>query len=351
VLIGSGRIAADIPVAIDGRKVFILCDTHTEPYARTLDSNLDCNAAILTLPPGEGNKSLDGYRRVLDWMLDHGVNRSSVLCAVGGGVIGDLGGFAAATVLRGIAFIQVPTTLLSMIDSAVGGKTGIDMPQGKNLVGAFHQPSCVVIDIDTLRSLPPRHMRAGYAEGVKHAVIGDETFFSWLETNGPAVLENDSARVVEFITRNLRIKSAIVAEDEMEQSGRRALLNFGHTFGHALETATGYGDRLLHGEAVALGMVMAAELSVRMGVCKTADAVRLRTHLEQSGLPVGAMIAGLRDVLDPDTLLPLMRGDKKSDGNGLTFILMRGFGDVFMQHRVDPVIAAAAIQTVKSGVT
>lgn len=343
VHIGSGvlSMAAGFvsPFVSPGHHVaFILTDKNAEPYAATLKAALEqsgqCAAVhLLALPPGEETKSMQGYEKTLNWMLERGVTRKSVLFAVGGGVVGDLAGFAAATVLRGIAFIQVPTTLLAMVDSAVGGKTAIDMPQGKNLVGAFHQPHAVLADIDTLGTLPVRQMRAGYAEAVKHAVLGDVAFFEWLEDNGAAVLARDPAAVKAFVEKNCRIKAKIVAADERE-GGQRALLNLGHTFGHALEVASGYSDKLLHGEAVAMGMMMAMKLSVRLGHLKEGDCQRVQTHLAKVGLPVDAR--AIKDSLATNIngLVQLMYADKKADTGSLTFILARGIGTAFVQTGV-----------------
>lgn len=318
--------------------VFILTDKNAEPYAVALQAALErsgqCAAIhLLALPPGEETKSIQGYEKTLGWMLERGVTRKSLLFAVGGGVVGDLAGFAAATVLRGIAFIQVPTTLLAMVDSAVGGKTAIDMPQGKNLVGAFHQPQAVLADIDALATLPARQMRAGYAEAVKHAVLGDAAFFDWLEDNGAAVLARDPAAVMAFVEKNCRIKAEIVAADERE-GGRRALLNLGHTFGHALEVASGYSDKLLHGEAVAIGMMMAMKLSVRLGHLKGEDCQRVQAHLAKAGLPVDAQAIKASLVTDIRGLVRLMYADKKAETGSLTFILARGIGAAFVQAGV-----------------
>lgn len=328
--------------AVKGKRVFILSDENTRRYAEAVSILIQPDAAgvfELVVPAGEESKSFAWYERVLTWMLDHTVTRQSVLFAVGGGVIGDLGGFAAATVLRGIDFVQVPTTLLAMVDSSVGGKTGIDTAQGKNLVGAFHQPIRVIADTDVLKTLPPREMRAGYAEAVKHGALGDAAFFAWLEENGAKVLALDPDAVARFVEANCRIKAAVVAEDEKE-SGRRALLNLGHTFGHALETAVGYeGGVLLHGEAVAVGMMLAARLSVALGHCGAEVPDRLRAHLLSVKLPT--TIKDIRHRFDAKALVLSMYGDKKAETRGLTFVLLREIGAAFVQKNVpeDAVLA------------
>jgi 3-dehydroquinate synthase len=263
-----------------------------------------------------------------DRLLAEGVERSDFVIAFGGGVIGDLAGFAAAVLRRGVAYVQVPTTLLAQVDSSVGGKTGINSALGKNLIGAFHQPQAVITDLALLRTLPERELRAGYAEVVKYGLLGDSTFFTWLESNGRDVLGCKAEALKHAVATSCRAKAAIVAADETE-TGERALLNLGHTFGHALEAATGYGARLIHGEAVAIGMAMACRLSERLGRCPPGTAARVTAHLGSIGLPTG--VAAISKLLpDAPGLLAIMRHDKKARSGKLAFILVRGIGDAYV---------------------
>ena len=281
---------------------------------------------------GEGSKSYAGLAQVCDGLLEAGVERADMVLALGGGVIGDLAGFAAAVLRRGVDFVQVPTTLLAQVDSSVGGKTGINSPFGKNLVGAFHQPRLVIADTQLLDTLPARELKAGYAEVAKYGLLGDAAFFAWLEANGADVLAGDPEKRIRAIETSCRAKAAIVARDETE-TGDRALLNLGHTFGHALEAATGYGARLLHGEAVAIGMAMAFRFSHRLGLCRAEDAARAGHHLAGAGLPTS--VAGIRDALPgSEKLLAYMRQDKKAKAGQLTFILVRGIGAAFIARGV-----------------
>ncbi len=293
----------------------------------------------VSVPPGEGAKSWAQLARVTDWLLEQRIERRDLVVALGGGVVGDLAGFAAAVLRRGVRFVQVPTTLLAQVDSSVGGKTGINSAFGKNLVGAFHQPSLVLADTDLLATLTPRDMRAGYGEVVKYGLLGDAAFFSWLEANGAAVLSHDRAAVTHAVTRSVQMKADIVARDETEE-GDRALLNLGHTFAHALEAATGYGSRLLHGEAVAVGCALAFALSARLGLCSQEDPSRVAAHLAAMG-----MVARLADIPGdlppPERLLDLMGQDKKVVDGRLRFILARGIGQAFVADGVagDDVLA------------
>ena len=281
----------------------------------------------LILPQGEATKSWPHLQRVAAWLLDERVERRDVVVAFGGGVIGDLVGFAAAIHRRGIRFVQIPTSLLAQVDSSVGGKTGINAPQGKNLIGAFHQPSLVLADIDVLGTLTPRDFLAGYGEVAKYGMLGDADFFEWLEENGPA-LARDAALRQEAVRRSVQMKADIVARDETEQ-GDRALLNLGHTFCHALEAATGYSDRLLHGEGVAIGCALAFELSSRLGLCPQEDPSRVRAHLADMGMKRDLSdIPG--DLPGADGLLDLMAQDKKVLDGQLRFILARGIGAAFV---------------------
>ncbi len=286
----------------------------------------------VVLPPGEQTKSFGNLERVVDALLSANVERGSLIVALGGGVIGDLTGFAAGVVKRGIGFAQVPTTLLAQVDSSVGGKTAINTAHGKNLVGLFHQPRVVIADTSVLKSLPRRELLGGYAEVVKYGLLGDETFFSWLEKCGAQVLSGDSHAIAHAVAHSCVMKASIVARDEREE-GERALLNLGHTFGHALEAATGYSDRLLHGESVALGCVLAFKLSAALGHASEADVARTERHLASAGLWTRiAQIPGSRP--KPDELLAHMRHDKKALGGRMTFILAKGIGQAFITRDV-----------------
>ncbi|AUQ54088.1 3-dehydroquinate synthase [Phaeobacter inhibens] len=282
----------------------------------------------LALPPGESTKAWPQFSRAVEWLLEQKVERGDIVIAFGGGVIGDLAGFAAAVLRRGVRFVQIPTSLLAQVDSSVGGKTGINAPQGKNLIGAFHQPSLVLADTALLGTLTPRDFLAGYGEVVKYGLLGDAEFFEWLEAQGPALAAGDMAARVEAVTRSVQMKADIVVRDETEQ-GDRALLNLGHTFCHALEAATGYGDRLLHGEGVAIGCALAFELSARLGLCSQEDPSRVRAHLKAMGMKTDlADIPG--ELPDAEALLALMGQDKKVVDGQLRFILARGIGQAFV---------------------
>jgi 3-dehydroquinate synthase len=287
----------------------------------------------IVIPAGEGSKSFAQFENVCESLIDMRVERGDLVVALGGGVVGDLAGFAAAVVRRGLDYIQVPTTLLAQVDSSVGGKTAINSRHGKNLVGAFYQPILVVADTAVLDTLPPRQFRAGYAEVVKYGLLGDAGFFAWLDANMKDVFGGGAARE-HAIATSCRMKAAIVARDERE-TGDRALLNLGHTFGHALEAAAGFSDRLLHGEAVALGIALAAEFSARLGVLSPDQAARATRHLAGAGLPVrlGEVAGG---VPDADRLMDLMAQDKKVKRGKLTFILMRDIGDAYIAPDIDP---------------
>ena len=286
----------------------------------------------LVLPAGEATKSWPQLQRTVEWLLDQKVERGDVVIAFGGGVIGDLVGFASAILRRGVRFVQVPTSLLAQVDSSVGGKTGINAPHGKNLIGAFHQPSLVLADTALLGSLQPRDFLAGYGEVVKYGLLGDADFFVWLEQNGPALASGDMAARVQAVTRSCQMKADIVQRDETEQ-GDRALLNLGHTFCHALESATGYSDRLLHGEGVAIGCALAFELSARLGLCSQESPSRVRAHLRAMGMKTDLSdIAG--DLPDAAALLDLMGQDKKVVAGQLRFILARDIGDAFITSDV-----------------
>ena len=289
------------------------------------------------LPPGEGAKSWSQLEKLIDWLLELGIGRKDRIVAFGGGVTGDLTGFAASILKRGCGFIQIPTTLLAQVDSSVGGKTAINTSTGKNLVGAFHQPDLVLADTDCLETLPPREMRAGYAEVVKYGVLGNAPFFEWLESRTDPFSDDDTLR--QMVEQSVRDKAAIVARDEKETNDTRALLNLGHTFGHALEAATGFSDRLLHGEAVALGMALAANYSVRKGLLASADAERVRRVLDEAGLPT--RLAEIVPHTNGSELATHMTHDKKKEGGTIPFILLRGIGEAFVSRDVEMADIAA----------
>ena len=302
------------------------------------ESGLD--ARPIVLDAGEGTKSFAGLERLSSELLHTGVGRDGLVVALGGGVIGDLTGLAAGLLKRGVDFAQIPTTLLAQVDSSVGGKTAINTAAGKNLVGLFHQPRIVIADTDVLQTLPRRELLAGYAEVAKYGALGDRAFFEWLETNGPKALAGDSATMIHAVAHSCRMKAEIVERDERE-TGDRALLNLGHTFGHALEAATGYSDRLLHGEGVAIGMALALQLSVTLGLCDGQDADRFVRHLKAVGLPAAiADIPGSRP--SPDVLLEHMAHDKKAKDGKMTFVLVKGIGKAFTTGGV-PLSAVRAL--------
>lgn len=296
----------------------------------------------LCLPAGEATKCWTELSRTVEWLLAQKVERGGMVIAFGGGVIGDLVGFAAAILRRGVRFVQIPTSLLAQVDSSVGGKTGINSPHGKNLIGAFHQPSLVLADIEVLGTLKARDFQSGYGEVAKYGLLGDAGFFEWLEINGPALARGDMALRQEAVRRSVQMKADIVERDEMEH-GDRALLNLGHTFGHALEAATGFSDRLLHGEGVAIGCALAFETSARMGLCSQEDPSRVRAHFRAMGMKTDLSdIPG--DLPDADHLLSLMNQDKKTMGGVLHFVLTRGIGRAFVTSEVDPSLVKAVLQ-------
>lgn len=338
VRIGQGllaRTATEIAPLLRRRKVAVITDdtvaaTHLMELARAFEL-AGITLTALTIPPGESSKGWPQLARCVEWLLEQKVERRDVVVAFGGGVVGDLVGFAASILRRGVRFVQIPTTLLAQVDSSVGGKTGINTAQGKNLVGAFHQPSLVLADIDVLQTLPARDFLAGYGEVVKYGLLGDAAFFDWLEVNGPD-LARDPAKRQYAVTRSVQMKAGIVSRDETEE-GERALLNLGHTFCHALEKATGYGDRLLHGEGVAIGCALAFEVSQRMGLCAQEAPSRVRAHLRMMGTKVDlADIAG--NLPSAEALLALMGQDKKVVDGKLRFILARGIGEAFVAEDV-----------------
>ena len=323
VSIGPGLLtqSAEWRKALRGRHVLILSNTTVAPlYLERVREGLQgIKTSVFLLDDGERHKSFANVGLALEALAQLGATRDACVIALGGGVVGDLAGFTAACWMRGIDFVQMPTTLLAMVDSSVGGKTGVNLPAGKNLVGAFHQPRAVFADTDTLVTLPDREYRAGLAEVIKGAAIGDETFFTWLEAHADALATRDTQTLLDAIARKVAYKAGVVARDETEQ-GERALLNFGHTFGHALETAGNY-TTLLHGEGIAIGMLLAARLSQRLGMSETSHTTRLQALLDRIGLPT-AIPAGM----DADVLLGLMRLDKKNVAGALRLILWRGVG-------------------------
>jgi len=345
--IGPGLLddGALLTETLRGRHALIVSDRHVAPlYAGRVQSALqtarpDLRLACHVLPAGEAEKTLTRFAEVIEALASLGATRDACVYALGGGVVGDLAGFAAACWMRGIDCVQLPTTLLAMVDSSVGGKTAVDIPHGKNLVGAFHPPRAVLADTTTLRTLPARELRAGLAEVIKYGAIRDAAFLAWLTDHADALLAGESDALAEAIARSCAHKAEITERDPLER-GERALLNFGHTFAHAIEAEQGYGQGLNHGEAVAVGMVLAARLSARLGLAAWADAEALRTLLLRFGLPV-ALPAGLA----PDALLARMRLDKKAHGTGLRFVLWRKPGDACVVTDVD----ASAVRAVLDG--
>lgn len=339
VRIGAGLIAragAEIAPLLRRKKVAVVTDDtvaaqHLLALAQAFEAQ-GITMTALSVPPGEGSKCWEQFARVSEWLLDQKIERRDIVVAFGGGVVGDLVGFAAATLRRGVRFVQIPTTLLAQVDSSVGGKTGINTPQGKNLIGAFHQPSLVLADIEALDTLPARDFLAGYGEVVKYGLLGDAAFFDWLEVNGPAMAAGDRGLRQYAVKRSVQMKAEIVERDETEE-GDRALLNLGHTFCHALEKATGFSSRLLHGEGVAIGCALAFELSQRLGLCSQEAPSRVRAHLKAMGTKVDlADIPG--DLPDAAALLALMGQDKKVVDGRLRFILARGIGQAFVAEDV-----------------
>jgi len=340
VVVGTGlidRAGERIAPLLKRKRVAIVTDTivgehHGERLANALE-HAGVATDVILVPPGEETKSFEGLADLSDKLLALNLERGDMVVAFGGGVVGDLTGFAAAIYKRGIDFIQIPTTLLAQVDSSVGGKTAIDTPRGKNLIGAFHQPRLVLADLDILATLPARELACGYAEIIKYGLLGDFAFFEWLEANVQAVLERDTSALVRAVGRSVEMKAEIVAEDEKE-AGRRALLNLGHTFGHAVEGEMGFGDALKHGEAVGLGMAQAFRFSARQGLCPSQDAVRAEAAIKAAGLPT--KLSDIRpEPFSADALIAHSAQDKKAEGGMLTFILVRGIGDAFVAKDVD----------------
>ncbi|HHW35323.1 MAG TPA: 3-dehydroquinate synthase [Paracoccus solventivorans] len=347
VRIGPGLIAragAEIAPLLARPRVAVLTDeTVAALHLPALKAALAAEGIAVTalaLPAGEATKSWDHLGRAVEWLIAERIERRDIVIALGGGVIGDLAGFAAAILRRGVRFVQIPTTLLAQVDSSVGGKTGINSPQGKNLIGAFHQPSLVLADTDALATLPERDFRAGYGEVMKYGLLGDAGFFEWLETHGPT-LRSDPDALLHAVAHSVGMKADIVARDETEQ-GDRALLNLGHTFGHALESATRYSARLLHGEGVGIGCALAFDLSARLGLCAQEDPSRVAAHLAAMGMP--ARLADIPGPLPDDAgLVALMGQDKKVVDGRLRLILARGIGRAFVADDVAPEAIAAVL--------
>ena len=332
-------------------KVTIITDeTVASLHINTLQtglSNAGISSTYIAMPAGEKTKSWNGLETVVEWLIEQRVERDDIVIAFGGGVIGDLAGFAAAILRRGVSFVQIPTSLLAQVDSSVGGKTGINSPLGKNLIGAFHQPKLVLADTDVLDTLSPREFTSGYGEVVKYGLLGDVKFFDWLEQNGPSLAFGDQANRISAIKQSCQMKADIVARDEKER-GDRALLNLGHTFGHALEAATGYSDRLLHGEGVAIGCALAFELSQKLGVCSQEAPSRVRQHLAAMGMKKDLSdIAG--DLPDADGLISLMGQDKKVTDGKIAFILARSIGDAFVEKNVDMAVVKTVLEEALGG--
>jgi 3-dehydroquinate synthase len=339
VLIGPGLLARAgelINARLGAARCAIVTDANVARFhLAALEAALQKDGrhvGSITLPPGESTKSFRELAPLCERLLDLGLERGDLVVALGGGVIGDLAGFAAAILRRGVRFVQIPTSLLAQVDSSVGGKTGIDTPQGKNLIGAFHQPGLVLADTDVLRTLPERELRAGYAEVAKYGLLGDAAFFAWLEQNYAAVLALEPAPLTHAVETSVKAKAGIVGRDETEQ-GERALLNLGHTFGHAFEAWCGYSDRLLHGEAIAIGMSIAFRFSAALGYCNEAAADRASAHFRAVGLPTRIdEIPG--DKPSIDAMMKLMAQDKKVRHGKLAFILVRDVGEAFIARDV-----------------
>ena len=336
--IGAGLIARGDLYGMSAKQVLIVTNAVVAPlYLKSVQAALaDRAAETLILPDGEQHKTLASFATIMDRLVDAQFHRDACLVALGGGVIGDLTGFAAASYQRGIDFVQLPTTLLAQVDSSVGGKTAVNHPRAKNMIGAFHQPIAVIADTDTLRTLPPRELAAGLAEVVKYGVIVDAEFFGWLEREIDALLRLDTAALTHAVRRSCEIKAAIVAEDEREH-GRRALLNLGHTFGHALEAVGAY-ERWLHGEAVAIGIALAARTAAALGWLEAGECERIERLLKRAGLPTSA------PGIDAAALLEHMRMDKKADKTGLKLVLPRAIGTAVVATAPDAALLKAVIE-------
>ncbi len=346
IVVGAGVLGSagkEIAALKRAKRVFIVADDHTASlHMAALTRSLDAAGLAHTatvLPPGEASKSFGVLEQLISTMLDSKVERSDLVVALGGGVMGDLAGFAAGITKRGLDYVQVPTTLLAQVDSSVGGKTAIDMPQGKNLVGLFHQPCLVLADTAALDTLPPREMRAGYAEILKYGLISDAVFAEWVGANASAILSKAGPERTKAIVTSCRMKARVVEADERE-AGQRALLNLGHTFAHAIEACAGYSGKVLHGEAVAAGCCLAFDLSERLKLCPPGQASRVRGWLAAAGLPT--TFADLPELgASADDLVEIMRQDKKASGGKLVFVLAHGIGQAFVANDVDPKAVAS----------
>lgn len=349
IVIGNGlmaRAGALCQAVMPAKRAIVITDRNVDGYyGMALQQSFQGTGIAMhsiVVAPGEGSKSFASYERVMEEVLALQPDRKTTLIALGGGVVGDLTGFVASTLLRGVPFIQIPTSLLAQVDSSVGGKTAINTRAGKNLVGSFYQPRLVLADTDTLATLPPREMRAGYAEVIKYGLIADADFYHWCLQHAEAMLAGDAALLSQAIAKSCVMKAAIVAEDERE-ADRRALLNFGHTFAHALETETGFSEKLLHGEAVAIGMVMAARLSARMGLVDSALEQKLATHFRNLG-----MMAEPRDLAHDwraEAIARHFANDKKAEAGALTFIALRALGEAKVAREVDAMLALEVVQS------
>ncbi|MEL6373863.1 MAG: 3-dehydroquinate synthase [Pseudomonadota bacterium] len=343
-----GEVAARVRETLGETRCAIVTDeTVGALYAETLETALSqagLHLGTISVPAGEASKSFATLEQVCDGLLGMGVERGDAVIALGGGVIGDLAGFAAAILRRGVRMVQIPTSLLAQVDSAVGGKTAVNSTRGKNLLGAFHQPSLVLIDTDVLSTLPERQMRSGYAEVVKYGLLGDAAFFDWLDAHWRSVFGNDTSALTRAIETSCAAKAGVVARDEREH-GERALLNLGHTFGHALEAFTGYGERLLHGEAVAIGMALAFRFSHHLGHAPASSAERVEAHLRAVGLPT--RISDIPSTPRPTAaaLVDLMAQDKKVERGKLVFILVKDIGEAFIARDVDAAQVLAFLET------
>ncbi len=341
VVIGPGLLAdaaKELVPVYPRRRTVIVTDSHVaalhaEPLIAALKAG-GIDVQLIVLSPGEETKSFEGLADLSDRLLALELDRGDVVTALGGGVIGDLTGFAAAIYKRGIDFVQIPTTLLAQVDSSVGGKTAIDTPRGKNLIGAFHQPRRVLVDLDVLKTLPAREIRCGYAEIIKYGLLGDFAFFERLEWDGGDVLTLEPNALAHAVHRSIQMKAEIVEEDEKER-GRRALLNLGHTFGHALEAETGFGGALLHGEAVGAGMALAFRFSAALGLCSGQDAARATAAIATAALPTN-LFDVRAEPFPADRLIAHMQQDKKAESGKLTFVLARALGDAFVAKGVEP---------------
>jgi 3-dehydroquinate synthase len=337
ILIGTGLLdqaGLEIATRFGPRKIVVISDSHVAPlYLERLHAALKTAGHTLLqpaiMPAGEPHKTLPTLQQLAETVLQQQPDRRLLVLALGGGVVGDMAGMLAALLLRGVDYIQIPTTLLAQVDSSVGGKTGLDTPQGKNLLGAFHQPRLVLADLDLLRSLPARHWRSGFAEIVKYGLINQADFFTWCHAHGPKLLAGDAELLTSAIARSCASKAAIVAADEKE-SGQRALLNLGHTFGHALEAASGFGENLYHGEAVAIGCALALRFSIALGLCPASELDRYLALCAACELPTTPQLPASM----VPTLLDFMSGDKKNSDGAITLILLRGIGQAFVQKGV-----------------